>query len=191
MKTQVLFLNGPPSSGKDFVGNLIAKRYTGHNHVDKFARVLKESTHALYGIFVKGKPAPWYWFEDRKDEPCGELFGLTPRQAYIGVSEDYMKKHHGSRIFGELLLRDLRIHAVAAQRIIITDSGFRGEAEVMVEHYGPQNCKMIHIRRSECSFDGDSRDWVDLRDLGVSTLVLHNPGDATVRDHLDQLLPRC
>lgn len=174
--TKVIFLNGPPGCGKDFAGRLFATKYVGRVHVDKFARVLKEATHALYGIFIQGKPAPHDWMENRKDEPASELFGLTPRQAYIAVSETYMKEQHGKRIFGQLLERQLGIEAAGADLIVITDSGFREEAEVLVERYGADNCLMIHLQRSECSFDGDSRSRVDLSDLGVKAQEVVNPG---------------
>lgn len=174
--TTVIFLNGPPGCGKDFAGRLIAEHAPGRVHLDKFARYLKEATHALYGIFIHGRPAPHDWFESRKDQPASELFGLTPRQAYIAVSETYMKVQHGDRIFGELALRNIRLEAPAADLVVITDSGFRGEAEVLVEHFGGENCLMIHLERSECSFDKDSRGRVRLEDLGVPTRVVTNPG---------------
>lgn len=182
--TRVIFLNGPPGCGKDYAGQAIARSYVARVHVDKFARVLKEATHALYGIFIKGRPAPHDWFEQRKDEPASELFGLTPRQAYIAVSETYMKAQHGDRIFGELLLRNLKIDAASADLVVITDSGFRGEAEVLVEHYGPEACRVIQIERKGTSFDGDSRGWVDLSDLGVETIRVVNPGDESFDDLL-------
>jgi hypothetical protein len=190
MTSKVILLNGPPGCGKDYVGKLIADRYLGRVHVDKFARVLKEATHALYGILVHGRPAPHDWFEKTKDVPNGSLFGLTPRQAYIAVSETYMKRHHGDRIFGELLVRDLKIRAAGSDFIVITDSGFRGEAEVVVDAFGAANCLMLQIHRSGCSFDGDSRNWVDLGDLGVKTRVVHNPGDEGILENLTEVLPQ-
>lgn len=190
MSTKVIFLNGPPGCGKDFAGRLFATRYVGSVHVDKFARYLKEATHALYGIFIQGKPAPHDWFENRKDRPASELFGLTPRQAYIAVSETYMKVQHGDRIFGQLALRNIRMEAPSADLVVITDSGFREEAEVLVEHFGAENCLMIHVRRSDCSFDGDSRDWVDLTDLGVETRVVDNPGTEEFWSSLQQVTPQ-
>lgn len=172
--TKIILLNGPPGCGKDFAGRMIATNFAGRVHVDKFARVLKESTHALYGITAQGWPMTHDFFENRKEEPMGAFFGLTPRQAYIAVSETYMKVHHGQAIFGKILSRELAIRAAGADIIVITDSGFREEAEVLVERYGAENCTLIHLHRFGCSFDGDSRNWVDLSDLGIKARVVIN-----------------
>jgi hypothetical protein len=174
---KIILLNGPPGCGKDFGGSLLQDAIDGpFIVVDKFARQLKEACHAAYGIFQNGKPVPHDWFEKSKDEPRGEFFGKTPRQVYIGFSETYMKPMHGPRIFGEMLLRQLRMQDGAIDTLIITDSGFREEAEVLIQHYGAKNVQMIQIVREGHTYDGDSRSYVALADLGVKTTVVHNSG---------------
>ena len=177
---KILFLNGPPGSGKDYAGRLISALIP-HAHVTKFAKVLKERTHGLYGVSSGpgGGPAPHDWFESRKDEPASEFFGLTPREAYIGVSETYMKPTHGEDIFGKLLLQELTSPKVQGSPIaVITDSGFVEEAATLVHHFTPEQCFMLHIKRRGCTFDGDSRGFVDLRDLAVPTTDIWNTGNS-------------
>lgn len=175
--TKIVLFNGPPKSGKDFAASLLCE-YVGRRPViDKFARILKESCHAAYGIFQGGRPAPHDWFEKTKDQELAQFFGLKPRQVYIAFSETYMKKQHGAHIFGALLLRDIRTRHASADVIAISDSGFREEAEVLVHHYGAPNCTLVRLHTPGTSFDGDSRNWVDLSDMGVQQFDVINPLD--------------
>lgn len=179
---KVTFLNGPPRSGKDFTGELLTKNADGMKllagpavRVDKFARKLKEAAHALYGVMPSGRVAPHTYFESFKDTPRSEFFGKTPRAVYIAVSETYMKVMHGDRIFGEMLLRDLPGQLI--DELIITDSGFRGEAEVFIERFGAANCRLVRLHREGCTYEGDSRSYLDLADLGVKCIDVTNPGE--------------
>lgn len=187
---RVTLLNGPPRSGKDYAGELIATAPAALGlaagpkvHVDKFARRLKESAHALYGIFVGLRPAPHDHFENRKDAALPHFFGRSPREVYIALSERHMKAMHGRGIFGRLLAEDLeaefpsRGSGLELDELIVTDSGFREEAEALLEHLRPSSCRLVRLRREGCTFDGDSRSYLDLSDLGVPCLDVENPGD--------------
>lgn len=179
---KVIFLNGPPGCGKDFAGELIAEAsHLVEVTLDKFARQLKEATHRLYGITQPcGSPAPHDYFEVTKEMHTSEFMGLTPREAYQKVSELYFKQVHGDRVFGEMLLKDIKDPECpfADQVLVITDSGFRGEAEVLVEKFGAENCTLIRIHREGCDFAGDTRSYIILSDLGVATDDIDNPGTA-------------
>lgn len=173
--TKVIFLNGPPRSGKDYSGALLAQ----HRSVAclKFAHAVKDGTHAAYGLVDDdGGPLEFDYFEDDKDKPCLEFFGRTPRECYIAYSEAFMKPLHGPRIFGELLLRERRYYFENTIPVAITDSGFRPEAEVLVEVVGAGNCFLVRLEKEGCSYAGDSRGRIDLSDLGVQQLDVVNPG---------------
>lgn len=153
---RILFLNGPPRSGKDTLGRLLqgALLRSGWLSVSfKYAKLLKERTHALYG-----SSAPHDAFEETKDEPNDLFLGLTPRQAYIAVSEKYMKPVHGEDVFGRLL-RDELVAELRGHVAIITDSGFRAEAAPIIEEYGIEQCLLIRLARAGCTFEGDSRSY--------------------------------
>lgn len=179
---KILFINGPPGSGKDYTGELLRESsYLSltmvANYVicDKFARALKETCHAAYGLVdLHGKPLPHDWFEESKSKSMREFFGKTPREIYIAFSETYMKPLHGPRVWGEKLLNDTLVRECG--EIIITDSGFREEAEVFVEHFGNNNCRLVRLHREGYTFKGDSRNYVFLEDLGVKCYDVNNPG---------------
>ena len=177
--TKVLLLNGPPRSGKDFGGGALVREALENGNqacVAKFAHVLKERTHAAYGVLHHGQPAPHDWFETQKDSPVGEFLGRTPREAYIAFSEQFMKPLHGSNIFGRLLLADLRQQG-HPDLVVVTDSGFREEAEVLVRFYGAHNVTHVRLHRPGRTFTGDSRTYIDLSDLGVEPVDIHNDSD--------------
>ena len=153
----VIFLNGPPRCGKDTLAEHIAKVLPGFTVV-KFAHVLKEKTHALYGA----PEIPHDFFEHCKDELSTFFLGVTPRQAYIAVSEKLLKPLHGEEIFGELLVN--KMSTLNGRAFIISDSGFVSEANPVLKEYGAENCALIriHAKGRGCSFRNDSRSYINL-----------------------------
>ena len=181
MSPKIVLLNGPPGCGKDFAGKTIEIELFVADRprvrIVKFAESVKVGTHAAHELYhSNGSPLPHDQFEDSKDQPIDWFFGKTPRAAYIAFSEAFMKPLHGPRIFGQLLLRSIRF-SQEADVYVVTDSGFREEAEVLVEHFGAGNCFLARIHREGKTFDGDSRNWVYLDDLGVTSLDVDNPGN--------------
>lgn len=180
-------MNGPPRCGKDTAGQMLADAI-GSACTNKFARVVKERCHAAYetrGLYEE-YDVPHDHFEHCKDEPRSEFLGRTPRECYIAFSERFYKPLHGADVFGRLLLADLRA-ADAVGTWVITDSGFREEAMPLVEHFGARSTVLVRLRREGCTFAGDSRSYLDLLDLGVTTVDLVNPG---TRDGLRRMLER-
>ena len=177
---KILLLNAPPGAGKDYAGKHITKRVKGAQ-IDKFARVLKERTHALYGFAWR----PWDYYEDCKDQPNEDFYGLTPRQAYINVSETYFKPVHDDRIFGRILADELDKYEW--NLAVITDSGFMSEAEVLIEKYGEENVMHVQVKRNGFDFSGDSRSYLDF-DGRICSTELENPGNYCFIDNIDKLL---
>jgi len=165
MKKIILF-NSPPSGGKDFACRHLEKNLK-YCRLDKFARILKERTHALYGF----PDRDFLYYEDCKDIPNDDFRGLTPRQTYINVSENYYKVFHGDKIFGELLAKDLDNYDFEV--LVISDCGFKEEAEVLIDKYGINNIMLIKVYKEGCDFENDSRDYIT---LPVKTIQIFNDG---------------
>ncbi|CAK9074178.1 Uncharacterized protein SCF082_LOCUS36164 [Durusdinium trenchii] len=163
----------PSFSNYDTAAKFIARGH-GTRFTTKFAKALKEAAHRLYGI-----PAVHFAFEEVKDEPQDIFFGKTPREAYIALSETFFKPLHGQSIFGSLILKEI---AFAAQQpegynvCVISDCGFREEIEPVVAALGADNVILVRLHRDGCDFEGDSRSYIDLDDLGVRTLDIENNG---------------
>lgn len=196
--THVVFLNGPPRSGKDTIGRIITDAVPGARAV-KYAHALKVATHALFAS-LQGRQvttdAYGYWccdtdvdamdklhddayYEAVKGEPCRDFFGKTPREAYIAVSELLCKPLFGPQFFGRLLAEEIARHP-SVPVWAITDSGFAEEAAPIIAAVGRENCTLVRMRRQGCGFAGDSRSYIDLdvpnrfdvmNDLDVPTLA--------------------
>ncbi len=174
---KIILVNGPPRCGKDTVGGIIVKgRVVGWEaRTDKFARIIKERTHALYGLINSDTlcPQPYDYYETCKDRPNTYFLGLSPREAYIEVSE-FMKQTHGHDIWGKLLLEDL-LRRDQPDVLVITDSGFQPEVEVLIRQWGAENFTLLRLHREGCDFSNDSRNYVTLK--GVRTVEIENNDD--------------
>lgn len=96
----------------------------------------------------------------------------------MAFSEKFMKPLHGKKVFGHMMLSRLEWLRGAhpeTDGFLITDSGFREEAEVLVEEYGPECMTVIRLHRHGFTFAGDSRNLVDLVDLKVRTVDINSP----------------
>lgn len=159
----ILYLNGPPRSGKDTLAGILKGKYEG-TIVYPFARELKERVNRAYELDL-----PWDHFEDRKDEPADEFYGRTPRSVWIQFSEHFMKPLHGRDIFARLWIEAVEYLTDfddPEELIIIPDSGFPGEVDYVArtinqEHPGHAQ-HLVRMVREGCSFKGDSRSYLYL-----------------------------
>ena len=174
---KIILLNGPAGSGKDHAAKYLQFSLPSCR-LDKFARVLKERTHAMYGFDWR----PWDYYENCKEIPNEDFLGLTPRQAYIAVSETYFKPQHGERVFGKFLADELDKFN---ERIVpISDSGFVDEARVLIDKYGCSNVILIRIYREGYTFSrvNDSRDYIYLPE--IENFDVYNMGDETFTNEI-------
>lgn len=184
----VILINGPPGSGKDTVGRVIQCHSRQPVQIFKFANVLKNRTHALYGLDSNQIQADN--FETSKDTPSVIFHGLTPRQAYIEVSERYIKPLHGQEFFGNILAEEIADLGDSDVTAVVPDSGFVEEAQVLIDRFGADQIMLIRLHRDGYDFSLDSRSYITLN--GVRTFDVQNPtGDieGLIRN-LQDVLPR-
>lgn len=168
MKTSILLINGPPRAGKDSLA-LALQRAVGVQRasVCKFADELKIMTHRAHGYWHCSASA----FEHCKDDPAeGPLPGVTWRQAYIAMSEKYVKPLFGDDYFGRKLAEKIRDCPYDFQ--FVSDSGFVGEAKVLIDAF-PGQVYLLRIDREGATFQNDSRGWLK---LDVPNLDVANNG---------------
>jgi len=172
--TKIIFINGPPRSGKDTAGEILRDQLGGE--LFKFAHALKVGTHALFTVMQGryGVDNPEFYddsyYEATKDQSEADMYGITPRAAYIAVSEQLCKPLFGEQFFGRVL-RDTIVRREPSTAII-TDSGFGHEAVPIVERFGAENCLLIRMWRDRCNFSKDSRNYISLP--GIETIDVHN-----------------
>lgn len=151
MKLAIL-INGPPRAGKDTAGNHILACIPEAVKV-KFSDPVKDGAHHAYGLDCSIDH-----YEDVKDIPNDDFLGLTPREAYIQISEDFMKPRHGKHVYGNLAAG--RIMRNPASLFVIPDSGFQSETESLLKVLGNKNVLLIRVHREGCNFSSDSRSYI-------------------------------
>jgi hypothetical protein len=165
---QIIFMNGPPESGKDTAALFIYEAYS-HARMAKFAALLKETARVMFNL--SHREVQELEKHANKNTRRPEFRGMSWRETLIWISEDVVKPKLGIDYFGVQLCKQLS-EPTACDITAISDSGFRHEALPIIEHFGPENCHLFHIRRTGCTFKNDSRGyWEDKR---VQTHVIDN-----------------
>lgn len=167
--TKIIFLNGPPRSGKDTLAQALWEENKSLLRMP-LAQVLKARTHAALGI-----NKPWNFYENRKDEHLDQFYGLTPRQAYIWFSEKVMKPKFGNDIFARLWFDRFRTtmssyghpNLTGISGVLITDVGFIEEVRYIATLFGRKNCTFVSLWRDGCDFKNDSRSYLNPHDIAL------------------------
>lgn len=155
MTKLVVILNGPPNSGKDFITRELIK----HLVLTDLSVDFLEFKTALYRETASQYYIPYYDFvhlashRATKDIPNERLGGLTPRQAMIETSENYIKPLYGKEFFAEALLEKIDDKDI----YIIPDGGFKEEAQALIDSPKIDKVMLVHLTAPGTSFAGDSR----------------------------------
>lgn len=172
---KIVLFNGPPRSGKDTAANMLAQYLNGIPGVTairySFARPLKETTHALYGM----SHLEYDTFEYSKDMISSDFFGLTPREAYIKVSEKMIKPVLGNTHWGKVFVNWANQLDDDKTVFIISDCGFQEEIEPIKDISGPMNMFMVKMSREGYDFSKDSRSYIN--DPSIPSMEITNNGN--------------
>ncbi len=181
----VILLNGPARSGKSTAASIL-NAVIPDSEVIGFSFHLKRMVHGIY-LGARGWDMEPDAFDAVKGEPQGLLDGMSWRQTYIHYSEKVIKPLHGEHWFGCQFVRAAK--ASGAETVIVPDSGFVEEAEVVAEAFGAKNVRLIRMHREGCTFAGDSRNWISLDHIGVPAHDVHNDGSlAELRTKLEHAI---
>jgi hypothetical protein len=185
-KPYVVFLNGPPGSGKDYAAETLSETSDLTVSKYKFSEPLKEAVCAALEISRAELEA-----SKNKIDP---IFGVTLRQVQIDMSEQWMKFCYGSDIFGRLttkrMAEEIQMTDESGEEqndiFVISDSGFDKEAYSVLKLFGNENALLIRLHRDGHSFEGDSRSYIDLDD--VRTVDLNNDGTSNFNTKLVKIV---
>lgn len=156
-----VILNGPAGCGKDTLADLIVQRLSFTKR--QFKDALYEHTAKYFEVgldeFIR-------FARERELKDSTSLAGLggrTPRQALIHVSENVYKPRCGDDYFGKVEadgVRELTRRLGCAPNVIYPDGGFGSETVPIQSVFG--NLLIIRLHRPGYTFEGDSRDYVQL-----------------------------
>mgnify|MGYP001544900178 CR=1 FL=1 len=184
-KPYVVFLNGPPGSGKDYAADVLMHDSGLHVETHKFAAPIKRSIAILCNTSVRA-------MENNKTKVMLP-YGVTGRQMMIDFSDKWMKPAYGKDIFGKILAEHIgaimQMHEQDEKLgltgkpdetgmpvgnpdlFVITDSGFDYEAEHVLKLFGNDNALLIRLHRDGHTFDGDSRSYIEMPDVHTIDFV--------------------
>ncbi len=168
---KIILLNGPPRSGKDTVADFAMQILGNRGAKYRFAAPLKNATHAMFGY----ADVPVENFNSVKDTPLDAFHGMTPRQAYIWLSEDVVKPKFGHDFWANVAVTSIK--QIKKPVIVISDCGFVEEAKVLIAAFGKENVAIVHLEREGTDFSKDSRSYISVE--GCSQYKIVNDGSVT------------
>lgn len=175
MTHKIILINGPSYSGKDTAGKILQRMFGARQY--KMSRPLKDGLREFFCFSYDMMQSS---IEVHKDERYNvglfrtkEGITLTWREVQISLSEEWAKPLFGDDILGRIAVSYLT-EPTSFSMTVITDSGFRDETLPLVAAFGADNILLIQLTKQDCSFEGDSRSYIELDDLGVTTVLLDN-----------------
>lgn len=161
---KVVFFNGPPRCGKSFGADCmrsfvqINAVYMQPRTLD-FAEPLKKAAHALFDAFHS-----WDYYDTKegmaqKSLACGDFLGMSPREAYISLSEDYLKPKFGEEALGYILRKRI-VRYNGTNFFAVSNCGFLPELSPIVDLVGQRNVMIVEVHSAHRTFDEDSRGYV-------------------------------
>jgi hypothetical protein len=161
---KIILFNGPPRCGKSFGADRVMS-FIRHNAPWTYPRLLdaaeplKRAAHALYCAFHG-----WDYYDTKEGEAqkglaTGDFLGMSPREVYIALSEDFLKPKHGEEVVG-FLLRKRIIREANSQIFVIPNAGFLPELDPLVKLVGQRNILLIEVHTADRTFEGDSRSYI-------------------------------
>lgn len=176
--TKVIILNGPPRSGKDTIGTFAADDWGFATLAFKepMYRIAADTVGMSYEDFMFN-----YETDGWKDTKVKGWGGKSVRDLMIAISETYIKPFFGEDYFGRKVAEKMEKMSPYVAHYIMTDGGFFAEVDALVK--AGIDVYVVHMFRDGCTFEGDSRDYIDHPE--VTTLMLENNG--TIEEALEEL----
>jgi len=179
---KIVFLNGPKGSGKDETvklleiatkDDLITKNIV---HL-KFAQPLFNTLREMFCL----DPNEWdHMYNNHKEEQTDVLYGMSPREAMIWLSEKVIKPNFGKNYFGNVAVNKINSFPYPQEKVFIfSDSGFFEEAKTITDAFTPEICYYVKLMRHGKTFDGDSRSYWNPKDANIpnhNCFILENNG---------------
>lgn len=183
-KPLVVILNGPPGCGKDTIANSWLEKTLGN---DEFRPHVKAFKEPMYRVAAAALGLPLHEFmelyNDRewKEHNRPEWGGKSVRDLMIATSESYLKPMFGETCMGKLAVSSIQQRILSQNDVIVfSDGGFKAEVEELERHF---HVRVVQILRDGCSFEGDSRSYIEGTNL--PTYLLFN--DRSVEEAVEDL----
>lgn len=164
VRKYVIAFNGPPRAGKDTASGAVCAvirdraTWLQVRHM-KMSDPLKKSAHALFAAFHSPDFYDLPENIQQKDLPCGDFLGLSPREVYISLHEEYLKKQFGAGAIG-FINRKIMTRMHGARVFVFSDGGFVDEWLPIIEYVGEENFMLVEVHSATKDFSNDSRGYI-------------------------------
>lgn len=169
----LVLLNGPKSSGKDYMTQYMLKQHVQLNLIHP-AAPSRDHIENLLGMKLTEEQ-----YNLRKDLPDPKLGGHSIREEMINYSENYMKPRFGKEVFSKIMYAKMQA-CMNNVPFICTSIGFLEEVKFFYDlllEGQIDNLILFRVYRLGTTFYGDSRYYVIPEDMPLLTVVdLHNDG---------------
>lgn len=183
----VIILNGPPGSGKDTIADYL--EFISPTSPITTHRRMKDTLFIQALALSQIPEKEWFdRYEDRrlKEQPWDKLGGLSVREFMIKVSEEYVKPIFGEDFYGRQVSDVCKDAVASGESVVFSDGGFESEFDFIINTVGKENVILVQLYRDGCSFDSDSRNYLD--DKKVTTIKVHNNG--TIEDTMKYVISK-
>lgn len=176
---KIIFLNGPPRSGKDTAALAIEEALSSWGFLTIHEKFSWPNKAAFAAVWQRKLDCDFNvdYYEERKGEIVPEI-GVSFRQFQIDFSEKFMKPLYGKDVFAHLLLQRIEGYRAANTIFIVSDCGFQNEIDSVwnAQRFQGRNMLLLRCTRPGTSFEGDSREMVDTE--WFTSWTLSNDGTA-------------
>ena len=174
-KRFVVFINGPPRSGKDEAANVIQFLCFLNDlncRVLKMAEPIRKVVCALLGWDTS--------IEKQKSEPFWFGKGKSLRDFMISFSEDFMKPQYGEDIFGRFAAREIKKTNQEYPKddmvYVFSDAGFECEISPILKEIEFDRVVLLKLTRKGYTFKNDSRSYIAGGDSFTDIIEIENNG---------------
>lgn len=185
----IVGFNGPPQCGKDTLARLFAEVVKAkHPHLRvlmvPLSNPLRFVAHAMIARVYSAA-----LYESFKKETFPQFGGRTGRQLMIDVSESFLKPVYGQSIMADMLIQE--VSNLRADLVLIPDSGFQCEVQPIIDWVGYDKFLVCRVHRDGCSFENDSREWVEHPVDQMNTDIYNDGSLADLETEAGRLYGRC
>lgn len=167
---KIIFLNGPPKSGKDHAIGVLRSILPAFGHM-KLSKPLKVAASAIMG-------KPMTELEPIKDKVLSP-FNMSYREMQIQVWQQM------ALCLGEDWLGKCLVNSIMDQdedTIIVSDAGRVQELIPVIRKFGASNIAIVQIVCPSSTFDGDIRGYIN--SPGITTFGVFNDKTSKYNDQI-------